>query len=605
MAFAFQPRPEQVTNEEQLTCSACKIAVLPTERHSHYRSDWHRYNLKRKCVDMPPIDRAVFEAKLQSIIAGGQSMQMVSNKKKKKASNKTIQSNYDSLTGSDQWQLQQLSSTLNSIKHKRVTAAGGGGSGSGNGSDVTSSSLQLLTYQCTLCHKTFKTHQQCVAHLHTKKHRGEFSKYHRNLRSLQQDEIDVFRATNHGDGQEEASCVADVVEYELNAANGNANANDDQSNKKQKHKKQQQPMMMCVENNPFITVKQAKLMRQKLRGVHAYDDKEEKTAAAVSVAEAVAEDDEDEANGDMEGNAPRDMDIDAPNGDADDANGAAQRVAIDTRHRCLFCTHSVEEEEDENEDEDALSLSCLQHMCDEHGFFIPLPRRVTSMSRLLRLAGEIIGVYHQCVWCWKIFKSVRGCQAHMRHTTHCKLQLEYSSSITYASHAQREDVNIAVVNEDDVSPFVAFIDFDKHISDDEDWVDASAVLDREMGVARKPRGRIVDVTDCAELIRDDGTRIGHRDRALAYRQKHGNLVSYQETQSEEQIIAQINNPQRKLKLMQMELDKRVQQFEDSGIKTEHKHGKVKEKHAMSAQTRRYKVVFQNWVNLQKSKQLYM
>jgi pre-60S factor REI1 len=31
----------------------------------HYRSDWHRYNLKRKVAELPPVDLAQFQQKDQ------------------------------------------------------------------------------------------------------------------------------------------------------------------------------------------------------------------------------------------------------------------------------------------------------------------------------------------------------------------------------------------------------------------------------------------------------------------------------------------------------------------------------------------------------------
>ncbi|KAH8553831.1 C2H2 type zinc-finger-domain-containing protein [Umbelopsis sp. PMI_123] len=57
-------------NEEQpsglFTCMACQVAFRSGEgQRNHYRSDWHRYNLKRKVADLPPITAAQFDQKLQ------------------------------------------------------------------------------------------------------------------------------------------------------------------------------------------------------------------------------------------------------------------------------------------------------------------------------------------------------------------------------------------------------------------------------------------------------------------------------------------------------------------------------------------------------------
>jgi len=81
------------------------------------------------------------------------------------------------------------------------------------------------------------------------------------------------------------------------------------------------------------------------------------------------------------------------------------------------------------------------------------------------------------------------------------------------------------------------------------------------------------------------------------------MGKYKETQSEEQIIAQINNPQKKFKLMEMERRKNVAAFEASGAKEQTVGGKVKHEEAMSLQTRHHKIDYAKWNNLQKSKGL--
>lgn len=48
------------------TCLACQVAFdSAEEQRAHYRSDWHRYNLKRKVADLPPVTRDQFEQKVQ------------------------------------------------------------------------------------------------------------------------------------------------------------------------------------------------------------------------------------------------------------------------------------------------------------------------------------------------------------------------------------------------------------------------------------------------------------------------------------------------------------------------------------------------------------
>ncbi|XP_061549487.1 cytoplasmic 60S subunit biogenesis factor ZNF622 [Phycodurus eques] len=44
------------------TCISCRVVFSDGEvQRAHYKSDWHRYNLKRKVADMPPVSAANFQ----------------------------------------------------------------------------------------------------------------------------------------------------------------------------------------------------------------------------------------------------------------------------------------------------------------------------------------------------------------------------------------------------------------------------------------------------------------------------------------------------------------------------------------------------------------
>lgn len=53
-------------NEQPLfTCLSCSIAFLSAEeQRTHYRSDHHRYNMKRRVASLPPVSAAVFNQKV-------------------------------------------------------------------------------------------------------------------------------------------------------------------------------------------------------------------------------------------------------------------------------------------------------------------------------------------------------------------------------------------------------------------------------------------------------------------------------------------------------------------------------------------------------------
>lgn len=47
------------------TCIACRVAFHTADlQRSHYRTDWHRYNLKRKVAELPPVSAEAFQQKV-------------------------------------------------------------------------------------------------------------------------------------------------------------------------------------------------------------------------------------------------------------------------------------------------------------------------------------------------------------------------------------------------------------------------------------------------------------------------------------------------------------------------------------------------------------
>lgn len=52
------------------TCASCRVIFTNVEeQRTHYQSDWHRYNLRRKVADLPPVTDAAFRQKLSSATA--------------------------------------------------------------------------------------------------------------------------------------------------------------------------------------------------------------------------------------------------------------------------------------------------------------------------------------------------------------------------------------------------------------------------------------------------------------------------------------------------------------------------------------------------------
>lgn len=50
--------------QQLFTCITCHVGFREAEdQRAHYRTEWHRYNLKRKVADMRPVSQGDFEAR--------------------------------------------------------------------------------------------------------------------------------------------------------------------------------------------------------------------------------------------------------------------------------------------------------------------------------------------------------------------------------------------------------------------------------------------------------------------------------------------------------------------------------------------------------------
>lgn len=62
-----EPAPTKVhaTTMSSYTCISCRVAFADGEvQRAHYKTDWHRYNLKRKVADMPPVTAENFQERV-------------------------------------------------------------------------------------------------------------------------------------------------------------------------------------------------------------------------------------------------------------------------------------------------------------------------------------------------------------------------------------------------------------------------------------------------------------------------------------------------------------------------------------------------------------
>ncbi|KAJ2998188.1 hypothetical protein NUW58_g395 [Xylaria curta] len=62
---AFQAQPDSTPSSHQYTCNTCQVAFRYADtQKGHMKSDWHRYNLKRRVASLPPISSEVFTEKV-------------------------------------------------------------------------------------------------------------------------------------------------------------------------------------------------------------------------------------------------------------------------------------------------------------------------------------------------------------------------------------------------------------------------------------------------------------------------------------------------------------------------------------------------------------
>lgn len=58
------------------TCISCRVAFTDGEvQRAHYKTDWHRYNLKRKVADMPPVTAENFQERVMAQRAAAEQQQ--------------------------------------------------------------------------------------------------------------------------------------------------------------------------------------------------------------------------------------------------------------------------------------------------------------------------------------------------------------------------------------------------------------------------------------------------------------------------------------------------------------------------------------------------
>lgn len=75
---------KEVGSTGAVNCMACRVRVAVGDQRAHYRSEWHRVNLKRRVAGMAPISLREFEVRLTNM----QNMAMEEEKQRVKGERK-------------------------------------------------------------------------------------------------------------------------------------------------------------------------------------------------------------------------------------------------------------------------------------------------------------------------------------------------------------------------------------------------------------------------------------------------------------------------------------------------------------------------------------
>uniref|UniRef100_A0A8I3N6I1 Cytoplasmic 60S subunit biogenesis factor ZNF622 n=1 Tax=Canis lupus familiaris TaxID=9615 RepID=A0A8I3N6I1_CANLF len=152
---------------------------------------------------------------------------------------------------------------------------------------------------------------------------------------------------------------------------------------------------------------------------------------------------------------------------------------------CLFCPHHS-----------SSLMKNVAHMTKVHSFFIPDIEYLSDLKGLIKYLGEKVGVGKICLWCnekGKSFYSTEAVQAHMNDKSHCKLFTDGNAALEFAD----------------------FYDFRSSYPDykEGDHPDETEEL---------PSEKTVEYDDeTMELILPSGARVGHRSLMRYYKQRFG------------------------------------------------------------------------------------
>eukprot|EP00043_Microstomoeca_roanoka_P007527 m.72438 g.72438 ORF g.72438 m.72438 type:complete len:500 (+) comp13858_c0_seq1:794-2293(+) len=371
-----------------LTCITCRVGFhSPDSQREHYKTDWHRYNLKRKVAALPPVTAEAFRSRVLA---------------------------------------------------QRAT-------------DEAARREAATTYECSTCSKTFSTRNAHENHLNSKKHKDNekrLAKQQRNLGTKVSTQAEDGKAATEEQAfagqhetEEEASKnsispdVSKAVTAGVTAPTPTVTATEAEGEEQQQKKKNVQPFAEQKAKYAKLLAKVAKQEEEKKKKMAAQPTKAPLPHSTENLVSAVSQQLRVDAA------PPSAMDITQPQEPQEpqepEAEAEEEEPVLELID-CMFDTYRADTFEEN-----------LAYMSEKHGFFVPHLEYVDDLQGLIRYLQVKVGNYFTCIYCNKQCSGLEAVRQHMADKGHKQVdyseegQLEicdyYDFSSTYPDNEQLTD----------------------------------------------------------------------------------------------------------------------------------------------------------------------
>lgn len=384
------------------SCITCHLAFSDREiTRIHYKSDWHRYNLKRKTVKLPPISAEEFRKKVES------------------------QQALDAKTKENE---------------------------------------KVVAMTCKVCTRQFRSYGSYTAHLKSKKHLAAEKKELESVRKRVEDEQALDEDDFEKDEDVELEKLIEMEEKKINKALAEAKENLNQpilfkGENKRKKMREAIRIKWCETQMKLVAAADEEVEDEKEEDGdedEEWEDMSDDDDESWEEVDQEEETDDDEKETTSENSESSDVTaiMSRMKHDSDaDVSSIGSRKVQSPQHRiglleCLFCPRVFATVEDK-----------VIHMSRQHSFFIPELQYCSNLDGLLKYIGYKIGVANVCIWCNKKFWSLTAVRSHMCDVGHCRMLVEkdavleyadfYDFSTSYPDH-QEADADMQLMEVDEV-----------------------------------------------------------------------------------------------------------------------------------------------------------